>query len=42
VRSELPEVTGHQRPLDGLRAVAAFMVLLFHVAANRQDWTRWS
>jgi peptidoglycan/LPS O-acetylase OafA/YrhL len=42
VRSELPEVTGHQHPLDGLRAVAAFMVLLFHVAANtgylvRQD-----
>lgn len=30
--SVLPQVRGHQEALDGIRAVAALMVLVFHVA----------
>ncbi|MCW2898017.1 MAG: cyclic nucleotide-binding protein [Streptosporangiaceae bacterium] len=30
----LPEITGHQDTLDGVRAVAAFAVLVFHVGLN--------
>ncbi|MEU5877419.1 acyltransferase [Spirillospora sp. NPDC047279] len=30
----LPTISGHHAALDGLRAVAAFAVLLFHVAAS--------
>ncbi|WP_083983569.1 acyltransferase family protein [Actinomadura hibisca] len=33
-RSAVPQVSGHQDALDGVRAVAALAVLVFHVASN--------
>lgn len=30
--AKVPTISGHQTPLDGVRAVAAFAVLLFHVS----------
>lgn len=30
----LPQIHGHHRPLDGIRAIAALMVLVFHVAVE--------
>lgn len=34
VRDTLPAVAGHQPALDGVRAVAALSVLVFHIASN--------
>ncbi|MEV5705622.1 acyltransferase [Actinoallomurus sp. NPDC052274] len=44
--AEPPRISGHQDALDGVRAVAALGVLLFHVAADtghtfRSDLTAW-
>ncbi|WP_075907526.1 acyltransferase family protein [Actinomadura sp. CNU-125] len=39
-RAGAPQVTGHQAPLDGVRAVAALAVLLVHVASSAGTTTR--
>ncbi|MCO6005998.1 acyltransferase [Actinoallomurus purpureus] len=44
--ADLPRISGHQDALDGVRAVAALAVLLFHIAADtghtfRSDLTAW-
>ncbi|MCO5973855.1 acyltransferase family protein [Actinoallomurus soli] len=44
--ADLPRISGHQDALDGVRAVAALAVLVFHVAADtghtlRDDPTAW-
>lgn len=35
--ARLPQVSGHQPALDGVRAIAALMVLVFHVAVEAGD-----
>ncbi|MBE1531344.1 acyltransferase family protein [Actinomadura algeriensis] len=40
VRVAPPQITGHQAPLDGIRAVASLAVLLVHVAGSAGTMTR--
>lgn len=35
--AHLPQVRGHQEPLDGIRAMAALLVLVFHVSVETGD-----
>lgn len=39
-RASVPQISGHQNTLDGVRAVAALAVLVFHVAADAGTMAR--